>query len=105
MNLTGCFQHFAVETYLVERADVTCVNLMLFDIKVDGAKHYDVIGIGSSNSPTDLVIAVKTHDTRIQSRTRGYPKKFALGYLAGAHLRFYLLVFKSGPSVECVYPS
>ena len=35
----------------------------------------------------------------------GYPKKFALGYLAGAHLRFYLLVFESDPLDECEYTS
>ena len=28
---------------------------------------------------------------------------FALGYLAGAHLRFHLLVFKSDPLDECEY--
>ena len=37
--------------------------------------------------------------------TRGYPIKFALGYLVGAHLRFYLLVFKSDPLDECEYTS
>ena len=35
--------------------------------------------------------------------TRGYPIKFALGYLAGAYLRFYLLVFKSDRPDECIF--
>ena len=35
------------------------------------------------------------------TRTRGYQINFALGYLAGAHLRFYLMVFKSDPPDEC----
>ena len=37
--------------------------------------------------------------------TRDVQMNFALGYLAGAHLRFHLLVFKSDPLDECEYTS
>ena len=33
----------------------------------------------------------------------GVKMNFALGYLAGAHLRFCLLVLKSDPLDECEY--
>ena len=51
--------------------------------------------------------AISVFDCSCLSRqglyTRGYQINFALGYLAGAHLRFYLMVFKSDPLDECEY--
>ena len=40
---------------------------------------------------------------RIPAYTRDVQMNFALGYLAGAHFRFHLLVFKSDPLDECEY--
>ena len=52
---------------------------------------------------TKVVGHNKTVKNQTYGITRVFQMNFALGYLAGAHLRFYLLVFKSDPRDECEY--
>ena len=71
----------------------------LADLARVANSHTDGVPCSQLADPTDDYQFQKDHSYS----TRGVQMNFALGYLASAHLRFYLLVSKSDPLNECEY--